>query len=311
MMKKLHESLLEARKKVLEQNRLHRELSQLDTERKALQDKEQVFLKKLNEEKEDVEKLKRMSLTNIFVTLTGKKEERIEQEEREAVEARLKWLEAHNSIKDIEQEMEAIQSRKRELGETEVEYEALYRRKKQYIIQNGEEKGERLLEISEQRSQIQAELIELEEAITAGKEAKSSLEDASKSLSSAENWGALDMVGGGLLTTAVKHSRIDDADSAIHNAQRHLRKFANEIEDLGDHYHVEVEISGGWTVADYFFDGLIVDWFVQNRIQSSHEEVREIREKTHQALLDLESLQRQFNKEDENLKAIQDEMVGV
>ncbi|WLR47596.1 hypothetical protein LC065_19190 [Halobacillus litoralis] len=91
-------------------------------------------------------------------------------------------------------------------------------------------------------------------------------------------------------------SRVDDADTAIHTAQRYLRKFANEIENLGNHYDIHIHISDGLTIADYFFDGLLVDWFFQKKIQSSHQEVRGIRKGTHANLLDLETQQRQFEK---------------
>ncbi|RDY71501.1 hypothetical protein DXT76_07390 [Halobacillus trueperi] len=308
-MEELHESLMEARRRYLEKERLHREREQLKKEHKELRAKEQHYLEKLKEEQEDVEKLERMSLTNLFVTITSKKLERVEQEKREAVEARLKWREAHQSALEVKKEEKALSERITACGNPKAEYEGLYQRKKQFLISKGEEKGERLLKLSEKRSMLQAELVEINEAIHAGQSAMQSLEKASVSLTSAENWGALDMLGGGLLTTAVKHSRVDDADTAIHTAQRHLRKFANEIEDLGNHYDINLRISGGLTVVDYFLDGLLVDWFVQNKIQSSHEEVREIRKKTHEALLDLESLQRQFATEETQLTKEMDHIV--
>lgn len=304
-----HVSFMEARKNWLEQQRIHREIERLKEEKSVLREKEQLHLTTLHEEKDDVEKLERMSLTNLFVTMTGKKSERIEKEKQEVVEARLKWREAHQSLADVEKEMEHLEEDIQQLGDVEGEYNRLYRRKKQFLISQGERKGKRLLEISEQRSEIQAELGEIWEALEAGKMAMSALEEASKSLTSAENWGALDMLGGGMLTTAVKHTRVDDADTAIHTAQRHLRKFANELNDLGEHYGVNIDIPGGWMVADYFFDGLIVDWFVQNRIQSSHEEVRKIRRKTHEAFLDLEALHQQFEKKEANMKEDMDRIV--
>ncbi|MYL51186.1 hypothetical protein GLV98_16945 [Halobacillus litoralis] len=308
-MEELHESLMEARRRYLEKERLHREREQLKKEHKELRAKERRYLEMLEEEQEDVEKLERMSLTNLFVTITGKKLEKVEQEKREALEARLKWREAHQSSLEVEKEVENISESIAAYGNPKEEYDGLYQRKKQFLISKGEEKGERLLELSEKRSMLQAELVEISEAIDAGQSAIRALEDASTSLTSAENWGALDMLGGGLLTTAVKHSRVDDADTAIHTAQRYLRKFANEIDDLGNHYDIHIHISGGLKVADYFFDGLLVDWFVQNKLQSSHEEVREVRKKTHAVLLDLETLNRQFEKEEGALTEEMDRIV--
>ncbi|SEH96369.1 hypothetical protein SAMN05192559_106132 [Halobacillus karajensis] len=308
-MEELHEALMDARKGLLEKERLHRESEKLKEELNHLYVQEQQYRERLTEEEEDVEKLERMSLTNLFVTITGQKLGKLEKEKQEVVEARLKWKEAHQSLADVETELENLNQKIKESGDQKGEYNRLYQRKKQFLISRGREKGKRLLELSDKRSTLQAELSEISEAIVAGQSAMSALEEASKSLTSAENWGAIDMLGGGLLTTAVKHSRVDDADTAIHTAQRHLRKFANEIDDLGKHYDANIQISGGLTVADYFFGGLIVDWFVQNKIQSSHKEVREIRKKTHQALLDLETLERQFEKEEQAFKEEMDRIV--
>lgn len=46
------------------------------------------------------------------------------------------------------------------------------------------------------------------------------------------------------------------------------------------------------------FGWWIVDRFVQNSIPSSHEEVKEIRRKTQEVLLDLESLRKRLDKEE-------------
>lgn len=40
------------------------------------------------------------------------------------------------------------------------------------------------------------------------------------------------MLGGGMIATAVKHSRIDDARSAIHAAQNSLRRSRTEQREL-------------------------------------------------------------------------------
>ena len=52
---------------------------------------------------------------------------------------------------------------------------------------------------------------ERREAIKAGERALDSLYGARKELDSAGNWGLLDLFGGGMLSTFVKHSRMDDA----------------------------------------------------------------------------------------------------
>jgi hypothetical protein len=112
-----------------------------------------------------------------------------------------------------------------------------------------------------------AKCVELAEAIDAGEAAASALERVGKELQSAESWGTWDLLGGGLLSTMVKHSSIDRArDEAVH-AQKMLHRFSEELADADERLRVSLEGIGGFSrFADYFFDGLIADWNVQSKI---------------------------------------------
>ncbi|MYL18404.1 hypothetical protein GLW04_00795 [Halobacillus litoralis] len=301
--------LMEAKKDLHTLERLEREHGQLENELQEAREKEGRFARKLEEEKEDVEKLERVSLSHLFVVLTGQKLERMEKEKQEVVEAGVKWREAEKSRKEIEREIKSVEERMQRLSGARTHYRSLYEERKKALVSDGGDRGERLLELSGQRSQIQAERTEIEEAIQAGEDAHKALETASGYLTKAENWGMVDMFGGGLLSTAVKHSKMDEAEEAVHTAQQHLRKFANEMADIGEFTHADLRISEGWTIADYFLDGLIVDLFVQDKIQKSHEEVRKIRKQTHDSLVDLESLQRDYEGKESELKEEQDSLI--
>ena len=70
-----------------------------------------------------------------------------------------------------------------------------------------------------------------EEAIRTGKEALEALEDAADSLDSAKRWGVVDILGGGLLTSVVKHSRLGDANHALTGARVALARFCDALGD--------------------------------------------------------------------------------
>src|SRR5690606_14589439 len=134
---------------------------------------------------------------------------------------------------------------------------------------------------------------ELREAVSAGRAVMGALDRARDRLQSARNWGAYDMLGGGVISTAVKHSRIDEARSAIHSAQNSLRRFQNELEDVQRVVNVRIEIGGLLTFADYFFDNLITDWIVQGRIHRSLKQIDEKRSLIGRTVAELEALCRQ------------------
>ena len=105
---------------------------------------------------------------------------------------------------------------------------------------------------------------EVDEAISAADDAIYYLEKARKSLSSAGNWGLLDIFGGNTVSGLFKHMKLGSAESDIEAARRSLRKFSKELRDVKG--MDSVEIGGFLTFADFFFDGFITDILVQSKI---------------------------------------------
>ena len=104
---------------------------------------------------------------------------------------------------------------------------------------------------------------ELREAREAGARALNSLREAKQHMDSARGWGIFDMLGGGTLSTLIKHSRMDDARRFVEEAQYDLRAFQRELADVR---LPDVHIDGFMTFADFFFDGFLADFLVQRRI---------------------------------------------
>ena len=112
---------------------------------------------------------------------------------------------------------------------------------------------------------------ERQEAIDAGERALDSLYGVRKELESAGNWGLLDMFGGGLFTTFVKHSKMNDAQRYMERAKRDLAAFSRELADVSETLNIN---SGDFlTFADYFFDGFLADMMVQSRIHDAQRQV--------------------------------------
>ncbi len=129
---------------------------------------------------------------------------------------------------------------------------------------------------------------EIEEAIAAGKEALSCLDRAAKCLDSASGWGMLDIFGGGLISGLVKHHRIDETQDALRDAQSSLEAFSRELSDVHEISGLKVDISRGWTFADFFFDGAISDIVVQSKIEDARNRVDHVRDTVQDALARLE-----------------------
>ncbi|MBM6617171.1 hypothetical protein [Bacillus suaedaesalsae] len=228
---------------------------------------------KLEKENQDVDKLEGLSITSILLTVLGTKEERLKQEKQEAVLAKLQYDEAKAEIKDLEQEIEAVHTNLQNVMNAEQELEQLLKEKEGYMRLISSEINSHLDTLNDQANQMATMQLEMEEAIFAGNAVKQSLKQASASLESASGWGTLDMFGGGVISTAIKHNHIDDASGYMHDAQHLAKKLKRELEDIGTEFTESMELSNLTRFADFFFDGLITDWVIQNQINDSLEQV--------------------------------------
>lgn len=116
---------------------------------------------------------------------------------------------------------------------------------------------------------------EKQEATDAGNKALRSLRKAQENLSSAKNWGIFDMLGGGFISTMVKHSKVDQAKENMEQAKYDLRSFSKELNDVNIACNLNIETGDFLSFADWFFDGLIVDWMMQDRINQASQQVEE------------------------------------
>ena len=113
---------------------------------------------------------------------------------------------------------------------------------------------------------------EVREAIAAGNDALSSLYQARDLLQSARNWGIWDILGGGFLSTMIKHHKLDQANACMSEAERKLAVFREELKDV-ELPQMQLSIDGFLSFADFFFDGVLEDYLVQRKINQARDKV--------------------------------------
>ena len=131
---------------------------------------------------------------------------------------------------------------------------------------------------------------EKREAIEAGRRALNSLQAAKENLNSAKNWGLVDMFGGVFFTTMLKHSRIDQAKRNMEQAKYDLRNFSRELNDVNIACDLNINIGDFLSFADYFFDGFVADWMVQDRINNARYQVEEAIRRTEYIISQLQRM---------------------
>lgn len=128
---------------------------------------------------------------------------------------------------------------------------------------------------------------ERREAIEAGERAKISLQNALNELNSAGDWGIFDLLGGGMISSLIKHSKMDKAAEYIEEAKRNLRAFSRELADMEEYANIDVSTGDFWGFADWFFDGFLSDWMIQKRIREAQSQVQQAIDKVNSILYKL------------------------
>ena len=98
------------------------------------------------------------------------------------------------------------------------------------------------------------------------------------------------MFGGGFFSTMLKHSKMDHAKQNMDQAKYDLRNFSRELNDVNMACDLHIDTGDFLSFADYFFDGFVVDWMVQDRINTAKRQVEEAIRRTESIVNQLQPL---------------------
>lgn len=227
-------------------------------------------------EQDDVDKLERGGLRAFLLGLTGNKEEQLSLERREALAARCQYDQAVSDLEYLDEKCRRLLEEKEQLTGARRRLDALAREKAALLKDMGGAVGEQLMELDGRQAELEHQLREVEEALRAGRQAELCLGQVLDSLDSAESWGVWDMLGGGMVSTMIKHDHLDSAQAGLRQVQRALYDFRTELADVGQLQVPDVAVGSFATFADFFFDGLFADWYVQSGIHRTQEGVSEV-----------------------------------
>ncbi len=241
----------------------------------------------LEKEQGDVEELERMSLVSFLARIQGDLESRKAEERREAAMAKARYDAAKWDLEDLDRRFRDAVREKESLQGLEKQYQALLDEKEEALHSQGGAQSQRLGQLAQEQERTAGELREIQEAIQAGLAAQRALEEMGSDLNGAENWGVWDMVGGGIMSTFAKHGCLDDAQDAAYEARRALSRFRTELADVSSEQVPDVELGDFAVFADYFFDGLFADLFVQSRIREAQDQVAAVAQRVERLIVRL------------------------
>ncbi|MGM9538632.1 MAG: hypothetical protein ACI3VN_09915 [Candidatus Onthomonas sp.] len=259
-------------------------LDSLDAQRRELETHAAELERQSQVEQSDVDRLERVTLTALFYRMTGKLEEQMDKERREACAARLKHQSALRELEDVRYQIAALEEEQRGLYGCEQALARALEEKREWLRQSRSDLGAQLLEQEAAIAALDSQEREIQEAQTAGNRALSVTDGILSDLSDAEGWGTWDLVGGGMLSAMAKHDALDKAQGQVEELQMALRRFQTELADVQVEADLQLQMDGFLRFADYFFDGLLADWAALDHINSCQKQVRDIRNQIHSVL---------------------------
>lgn len=299
----MEEKIKQAQEGIARLHKIDSMLKELESEQEKLVCKQSELKVILEKENNDLEKYEGKSIASIFYSILGSLEEHVKQERKEALAAKLKYDQAEKDLDYVKSQISSLASERLSYVDCQKEYDRLYAQKKEELIKGDGETAQKILEITDSLNLAGINLKEVKEAVFAGKKVLNSLNRSLNSLDSAEGWGAWDLLGGGLISDLAKHSHIDDAKLEAEDTQRLLREFKTELTDISINSDIVIETEGFAKFADFFFDGLIADWFMQSRINESQESVSNVKSQVLNIIDKLDEMENQMNGKIEKLEA--------
>lgn len=144
MFKEINEEILKLKERLREKKKL--ETLKEKTEEELLKKKaqKQELKKILQKEGKDVEKLENISISSVFLSLTGKKEEKLNKEKEEHLIAKLKYENCMNQINELENQLEDANKLLINYKEVNKNYNDLVKEKEELLIKAGGVSGNKL-----------------------------------------------------------------------------------------------------------------------------------------------------------------------
>lgn len=268
-------TLLALYQQLAQRSQLEEDLQALRTQQASQAEALKELEQKKQSEQADVDRLEGRSLKAFFYNATGKMEEKLAQERREATAARSHYESARWELAQTEGELLRVQGELERLDACQVEFDQALQAKAEALKAAGTPVGLQILRQEEELAGLSNRSKELQEAIDAGQPALDTLEEVLTSLDSAQGWGQWDLLGGGILADVFKYDALDKAQEQVARLQDQLCAFQQELADVAMKIDLSFTMDGGLRLVDHFLDNLFTDWAVLDKISNSLSQVQQ------------------------------------
>lgn len=250
--------------------------------------------KRVDHEHAEFEKLDQLSLKSIFHSILGDKEQQSEKGRQEYLQAYLRYNDAKKSLELLEFEFQTLSKKLEKESFLQVELERLIKAREQEMLVLDEKYAIHLQKLFKEGDKLQKLKIEINEAIKTGDTSLVNLTHMITFLNQARQWGHTQGKGPAFL----RRGSIDKARTISYQVKLDLQKFSDELRDVyGESYEFPFQMESFSGFLDMFYDNLISDWIIQNKIKNSLNNCLAVRDRVHRFLSTLKGELPELEKE--------------
>lgn len=249
---------------------LRRKRDSLEAEYRGLCSRAKELAQVQKKEADDVTRLEQGGIKNLFYQVTGKLQERMEEEQQQAAQAAQNYAAIQQEITQMEKTLRQVDMQIQRLSGSQQRYH-------QYIAQ----KARRLQAqgFSDRILQLQETLQALKEQEKQIFEQKQALHDVQWQvtrcidiLGDAQGFGFWDMSGGGMLTSYLKQERIKEAKEQFTQLKWMMERAKESLtaqETKTESVQESIKKIEDLRFFDIFLDNIFLDWSVQDHINDA------------------------------------------
>ena len=205
----------------------------------------------------------------------------------------MQFDQADETVKLLEFELNILSDKHQDKAQLERDFRRLLEERATELKANESPSGQNILVLEEQIRVEQQKSQQIEEAQTAAKKALTLVREVLQHLQQASSWGRWDMAGQKGGASYLKHSSIDRAHALVPQTQYALQHFSKELRDVyhGRAIQLNLSLQTFNRFSDIFFDNLISDWIIQQKLNHAVNSVASLSDKI---LIIMQSLEKQL-----------------
>lgn len=274
MIKEIDEKIKKYRSNKVLKETIEKKISSIKDSLNSKEEELDLLEENLAKEKKDVEKLKEFSFSNLMASIMNNKKEKLDKEEKEYLDAKLKYDNLKSDIDNLNRDLQNEKSKLRELQVEDNQYEALILQKIDILKRSDLDVRDEIIKYEKEITSLLNEKVLVLEALSEAENALMITDEIKDALDGIENWKSYTIIGAGVVNPIEKSEKLDFAKSTMERLSYSIYKLNKELKAVRNAMNLEdKETSGFVYIFDNFFSCMFNDFSDKDDTKNSLYEI--------------------------------------